>query len=438
MRIALWFVGLFGVAVALALFASGNGSTITVFWPPHRVDLSLNLVVLLLGLLFVLVHFALRALAALFALPGKARSWRIAHHERAMHGALLDALSHLIAGRFIRAKKAAELVLAREAAMTRGGEVGADATRLRVLAHLLAAESAQSLQDRSSRETHFQLALAQTTQSDAGVTRDGVLLRAVRWSLEDRDAAAALDWLDQLPSGVARRIVALRLRLKVARLANKADQALEIARLLTKHRAFSVVQAQGLVRALAIEFIATARDPEQLQGIWSRLDSAEQCLPEVACAAAGHLLDMGGLADTAFEWLLPVWERRVSSPETLSEEQKITLIRIMQSGFAAAQDAIDSVWLSRIEKAQMTHPGDASLQYLAGIACLHLQLWGKAQQLISHCIPRLHDTELLARAWLTLAELAQRQGNEAQAALAWKNAAHLSLRRSTEGVTGVL
>jgi len=66
MRVALWFLGLFGVAVALALFASGNGSTVTVFWPPHRVDLSLNFVVLLLLLLLVLVHLALRALAALF------------------------------------------------------------------------------------------------------------------------------------------------------------------------------------------------------------------------------------------------------------------------------------------------------------------------------------------------------------------------------------
>ncbi len=435
MRIALWFVGLFGVAVALALFASGNGSTITVFWPPHRVDLSLNLVVLLLGLLFVLMHFALRALAALFALPGQARSWRIAHHERAMHGALLDALSHLIAGRYIRAKKAAELVLAREAAMTRGGEIGADATKLRVLAHLLAAESAQSLQDRSSRETHFQLALAQTTRNDAGVTREGVLLRAVRWSLEDRDAAGALDWLEQLPSGVARRTVALRLRLKASRQANKADVALETARLLAKHRAFSVVQAQGLVRALAIEFIHTARDPEQLWGIWSRLESAEKHTPEVACEAAGCLLEMGGSTDTAFEWLLPIWERMVSSPESVGTDQKVALIRIMQNGFSAAQEAIDSAWLSRIERAQMSYPGDASLQYLAGMACLHLKLWGKAQQLISHCIPRLHDVELLSCAWQTLAELAQRQGDDAQAAVSWKNAAQANACSLTAGAS---
>ena len=89
MRLALWFIGLFGVAVALALFASGNPGTITVFWPPHRVDLSLNLVVLLLGLLFVLMHVALKALAALFSMPQQARSWRVRHQERAMHLSLI-------------------------------------------------------------------------------------------------------------------------------------------------------------------------------------------------------------------------------------------------------------------------------------------------------------------------------------------------------------
>ena len=429
MRIALWFLGLFGVAVAVALFASGNQGTITVFWPPHRVDLSLNMVVLLLGLLFALMHVALKALAALFSMPGQARSWRVRHQERAMHSALLDALLHLVAGRFIRARKSAELVLAREAAMTRSGEIWADAARVRVIAHLLAAESAQALQDKTARELHFQKALAQTALMAANGSREGVLLRAVRWALEDRDPGAALDWLEQLPSGVSRRTVALRLRLKVARLAGKTDLALETARLLTKHRAFSDVQAQGLVRALALEFAQTARDPEQLQSVWATLEPAEKNMPEVACAAAGRLLRLGGNAQVALLWLLPVWERMVGEVDGLSQDQKIVLIRVMENGFSATEDAIDTVWLSRIEHAQVTHPGDACLQYLAGVACLHLKLWGKAQQLIKQALPRLNDAGLLTRAWQVLAELAQRQGDDAQAATAWKKAAQATLHR---------
>lgn len=426
MRVALWFLGLFGVAVLLALFVSNNEGTITVFWPPHRVDLSLNMVVVLLGLLFLLIHLALRALAALFALPGQARSWRVRHQEQAMHATLLEALSHFVAGRFIRARKAALEVLAREAAMAGSGEGGAAAVRLRVMSYLLAAESSQALQDKAARDVHLQQALAQSAGLGAVGVREGLLLRAVRWSLEDRDAAAAQDWFGQLPSGVARRTVALRLRLKLARLARQSGLALDTARLLVKHRAFSEVSGRGLVRALALENIQDARDTEQLQRIWHKLEAAEQAMPEVACLAAERCLLLGGAQAVALDWLLPVWQRMVTTPDGLSQNQKITLVRVLEAAFASM---VDSVWLARIEQAQMAQPGDAVLQYLAGVACLHLELWGKARQLIKQALPRLHDHRLAARAWLMLADLAQRQGDAEQAAAAWQQAAQLAVRQ---------
>ena len=76
MRAALWLMGLFAAAVALALFTGDNDGTVTIFWPPHRVDLSVNLVLLLLVGLFVLLHLALRALTAALELPRQARRWR--------------------------------------------------------------------------------------------------------------------------------------------------------------------------------------------------------------------------------------------------------------------------------------------------------------------------------------------------------------------------
>jgi HemY protein len=182
---------------------------------------------------------------------------------------------------------------------------------------------------------------------------------------------------------------------------------------------------------LALEFIQTTLDTQQLETVWNTLEPTEQSLPEVACAAAGRWLRLGGATQTAFGWLLPVWERMVSLPESLTQEQKIVLIRILENGFSATDDAVDDLWLSRIERAQMMYPGDATLQYLAGVACLHLRLWGKAQQLIRQSLPRLKDAGLLTRAWQVLAELAQRQGDDAQAALAWKSAAQVTLHRKT-------
>ncbi len=423
MRAALWFLALFGMAVAIALFAGNNQGTITLFWPPYRVDLSLNLVLLLLALLFFTLHVALRALSALFAIPGQAQRWRIQHHERALHTALLDAMAHLVAGRFIRAKKAAEAVLARESAMTHSGETLAYSARLRALSHLLAAESAQVLQDRGAREAHLAQALEQASRHDAQETREGVQLRAARWALEDRDAPAALQWLDELPQGAARRTLALRLRLKAARMARKTGLALETARLLAKHRAFSQIAAVGIVRGLALEYVATAYDPDQLQTVWRQLDATERATPEVAIAACRRLLELGGDVVPALEWLLPVWERMVSQAGTLTDAQRVELTQALESCFAQAAGAPDAQWLTRIEQAQMSNPADAVLQYLAGITCMRLQLWGKAQQLLKQALPRLQDAALERKAWAALAALAEQRGDIAAATLAWKNAA---------------
>ena len=114
MRAALWLMALFAIAVASALFAGNNQGSVTVYWHPYRVDLSLNLVLLLLVGSFVLLHGAMRALSALLKIPQQARSWRLLQKERAMHVALLDAISHLYAGRFVRSRKSAELVVSLE------------------------------------------------------------------------------------------------------------------------------------------------------------------------------------------------------------------------------------------------------------------------------------------------------------------------------------
>ena len=50
--------------------------------------------------------------------------------------------------------------------------------------------------------------------ADAADAREGVQLRAARWAFDDRDAVAAMQWLDQVPHGAARRTLALRLRFR--------------------------------------------------------------------------------------------------------------------------------------------------------------------------------------------------------------------------------
>jgi HemY protein len=424
MRVALWLLGLFAVAVAAALFAGNNPGSITVFWPPYRVDLSLNLVLVLLLLGFLTLHLAWRALSALFAIPREARLWRLRQRERSMQQSLLDAFSNLVAGRFVRAKKAAESVLVQVRAIEADGDKLGYAARLQAVSHLLAAEAAHALQDRAARDQHRQAALGKAGE---GVvvpeTREGVQLRAARWALDDRDAAAALQVLDELGQGAARRTLALRMRLKAARMDRRTVAALETARLLAKHRALSPLAAEGVVRGLAIELLASAHDPAQLQKAWGDLDDTERAMTDVAVQAAERLHALGGDQVLGRQWLLPVWERMVAQPGALSPQQSVQLVRVLERGFSSVSGAPDNAWLARIEAAQMQNPGDPVLQYLAGVTCMRLQLWGKASQLLTHALSRLQDAALRRDAWRLLAELADRNGDQAAATQAWRNAA---------------
>lgn len=415
MRAALSLLALFGIAVAIALFAGNNQGTVTLFWPPWRVDLSLNLVLLVLVGAFVLLHLALGALAALFDMPRQALRWRTQQKERAMHGAVLDAISNLLAGRFIRARKAAEAALGQEHSLAAGGHAPVNGAQLRTLAHLLAAESAQSLQDRAAREEHLRLALEQGSARDAQETREGALMRAARWSLDDRDPEGAIGWLKELPQGAGRRTLALRTRLKAARLARRTAEALETARLLAKHRAFSQAAADSLVRGLAIDLLNGAHDAQQLQRTWLSLEPAERAMPELTIHAAQRLITLGGDAQVAREWLLPVWDQQ----HELGEALKVKLVRALETGL----ESIDADWLARIEGAQRANPRDSTLQYLAAIACIKRQLWGKAQQLMGQAATGLQDPQLLRNAWRAVAQLAEQRGDTDAAAKAWRRAA---------------
>ena len=423
MRIALWLLALFGVAVATALFAGNNPGSITLFWPPYRIDLSLNLFLVLLLAGFLTLHLAWRALSAFIAIPREARIWRLRQRERSMQLALLDAFSQLTAGRFIRARRAGESVLVQVRSLETGGDKLAYASHLRAVSHLLVAEAAHALQDRAAREQHYQSALEQATRGSAPETREGVQLRAARWALDDRDAPLALQLLDETGHGAARRTLALRLRLKAARMARRSSAALETARLLAKHRALSETAAHGILRGLAIELIDGAHDPAQLQRAWLELDAGERAMPDVVIRAADRLLVLGGDPALGRQWLIPAWDLMQRGDGAFSQQQCVDMVRVLERGFANYDSAPDVEWLSRIESAQLKNPGDAVLQYLAGVTCMRLQLWGKARQLLTQSLTRLQDVGLRREAWRLLAELAQQQGDVEAATQAWRKAA---------------
>ena len=408
-RAVLWLLALFGVAVGAALFAAGNPGTVTLFWPPYRVDLSLNLVLLVLLALFVVLHLALGALDAFAGIPGQARRWRLQQKERLVQTALVDALAHLVAGRFVRARKAAEYAIAMHTRPDAQDESHGRSLRLQAILHLLAAESAHALQDQSLRDKHFQQATDLLNIPEVSGTQEGIFMRAARWALDDHDAPAAAQWLERLPQGAARRTVALRLRFRVARMQGENAVALETVRLLVKHRAISASTGASISQALALELLLAGQDTSQILAAWDFLDEEECTLPDVALGVAKHWLAKGGDAAQSRKWLLPVWERMLQDHKALSLSQRLRLVRALEAGLLAQHEAPDVKWVSRIEAAQRAQARDPLLQYLAAVMCVRLSLWGKAQHLLRQCIATSADPEIKGDAQRMLASLTQRK-----------------------------
>ena len=427
MRAALWLIGLFALAVAGAWLADHNQGMVAIFLHPYRIDLSLNLFALGLVLLVAVLLLAQKAVSALLSLPREARRWRLQQKERAAHAALLDAYAQFMAGRYLRARKSAELVLAREDALRNAADHPlAHAAALRTVAHVVAAESAHALQDKVLRDQHLQQAEQQAQQADAAERQaltEGLHLRASRWLLDDRDAQGSLERLAQLPGAVARRTVAMRIQLKAARLAGETARALETALLLAKHRAFSPSASQSLVRGLVLELIASTHDDKALEKLWSSLPPAQRAMTEVAAEAAMRLVHLGGSAVLARQWLLPVWDTMKDAQPAWAPAAMQRLVRGVQSTLADVQSPDARPWLARIEAAQQARPSEPHLQYLAGMACQRHQLWGKAQTLLTQSVKGLQDPLMRRQVWCALAELAEQRQDAAAVLHAWKQAA---------------
>ena len=422
MRAALWFLALFGLAVAAALFAGNNQGTVSLFWPPYRIDLSLNFVLLVLLGIFAVFYAALQAIQGLFDITQQARRWRTQQRERNMVQALLDALTHLASGRFVRARKASMVSLAQESALRQTLGPLPASPALRSLAHLLAADSAHALQDTAGREAHLQGAL-QAVQEAKGSQQSelqvAIQLRAVQWQIDDRDPHGALERMAALGPGTGRRTKALRLKLRAAEQAGLHQEALHTTRLLAKHGAFSPVAANSLIRGLVTQLIRQTKDTPALERVWSELDTSEQTTPELALQASAQWLQLGGDNTHVRNWLLPLWGQWQHG---LSLDQKTRLVEVL----TLRTDTIDEAWLARIEASLQLHPRDALIEYLTGMACFNRALWGKAHKHLSPAAPRLQigaQTRLQQRAYMALAQLAEQRGDLPEANACWRKAA---------------
>lgn len=401
MRGVIWLVLLFVVAVVAATTLGRNDGLVSIYWGGWRTDLSLNLFVILVAGACAAVVMSAQAVNALVSLPRRAGQWRALRRERAAQAALQESLTEYFGARYGRARKAADQALA----LQPDSPALATDRRFTQLAHLLAAGSLHRLQDRKRRDQSWHGAL----NKEHGAADEAARLLAAEWALDDRDGTRALEILDALPPGAARRTQALRLRLQASRLARQPMESLRTARLLAHHQAFSPVVAQGLLRSLAADILETAHDPDQLRRLWSQFDAADRRDTQVVCRAA-HRAAMLGVPEDGRQWLRPFWERLSELPREDRESVALTLVEICTG--------IGSDWLPRLESAVQAFGHESAVVAAVGMCFAERQLWGKARVLLEQAAasPTLPARTRRA-AWRLLARLARQEADPARAAL---------------------
>ena len=416
MRAVLWLLLLFALAVVAAVAFGSNDGLASFYWRGWRVDLSINLLAILLVAACLVLMLLMRAATGLFELPRRAHEWRQMRRERSAQQALRDALAYTFSGRFGRAQKAARRALA----IRRETPSLEPDRQFEMLALVLAAQSAHRLQDRAARDAAIKDAFELGPRRGSLVTEpahEGALLLAAEWALDDRDAERALQLLNQLPIGVARRTHALRLKLQAARFGNQPVEALKTAHTLAKHQAFSAPAAQGMLRSLAFESLDTARDVDQLRRVWTQFESADRRDSFIAARAVSRAAELGAV-DEARGWLRPFWDRIA---ELSAEERAGIALALVR-----ATHGIGAEWLARLEAAAAKNPRDGAIALALGSALAERQLWGKSRQSLEQAAT---DASLPIRwrrdAWLRLAHLARQSSDTQRAADCYESAARL-------------
>ena len=107
MRALIWWIGIFALAVGVAMVAGVNDGYVLVVLSPWRAQISLNLFIVLLVVGVLLVHLLLKVIGRTLGLPARVASWRERRRRQKADRALHGAINALFEGRFSQSLKSA-------------------------------------------------------------------------------------------------------------------------------------------------------------------------------------------------------------------------------------------------------------------------------------------------------------------------------------------
>jgi len=345
MRGLLWLLLLAALAVGLSLAARYNDGYVLFVLPPWRVELSLNLLLVMQVAAFLLLYLILRTVINTLSLPDKVRAFRARRSYEKAAAALADAMWQLQEGRYSRA-------------ITSAGRAY-DAGHRPGVAALVAQRAAHAMRDDQRERTWRERA-----RHHDGEVHAARLMTEAELALEARDFAAAHEALERLAHSEGRHLAALRLSLRAEQGLGNWHEVLRLTKQLEKHKAVNAEQAAPIRQRAHREIITQMSDPRQLERYWNAMPAADRLDARLVQQAARTLAatgDCGTAARLIEDFLDERWESSV-----------IAIYADCEGGDTLAR-------IAHAEKWHTQHPRDEQLLITLGRLCRRQKLWGKAQ-----------------------------------------------------------
>ncbi len=377
MKYLAWILGLFAVAVVLAV-ASRNPAYVLLVYPPYRVEVSFTLFIGLLLLSFLSVYGLVRLIVGVLQLPAYVRNFRIERVQTKIRKLLDEELGAYFEGRYADSEKAA----------TRAMKLGDTSSFHRIIA----ARSAHELREYKKRDAYLSAAEGKT-EGDSTMR----LMTTGKFMLDQHDTRGALDALQELrDSGVKGHLGALTLELKANQQAGNWDEVLNVLYQLEKRGGIDAAQSSQLRQQAWLGKIRQQKDLKGLTSCLKDIPADFKRRGKIAATAARALIQHGG--DSIAQQLL------TDSLDAQWDSELVALYGDCQSGDVVAQIKQAENWLAQ-------HSQDAGLLLALGKLCLHQQLWGKAQNYLDASI----SISPSHAAYTALGELAERMGKSGEA-----------------------
>ncbi|WP_047395842.1 heme biosynthesis HemY N-terminal domain-containing protein [Chitinibacter sp. ZOR0017] len=351
MKLLLWLISLFAIAVGLTMFAQLNTGYALIFLPPWRMEISLNVFVVLLLLSMIGVYLLVQMGVELLGLPARVRRYQAAQAKEAAVKLERDARIAFFEGRFQRAAK-----LAAEA-MANSSEDDTFAVN-----GLLAARAAHAMRDFTLRDQHLEQLKARLGHEHLAtlMTKGELLLDERRYSEAAQALAAARELAPKLTN-------ALKLELRLRQREQNPEAVLKLVEQLAKSEALDEEQAGHIRVAAQLQLLRQhPMTPVELKEWWKKLPSSDQHHPQLAQAAAQRYIEQ-------------------EAPELAKETLEKALDADWNSELLPAYSQLKlalPVQMAQLQKAEewlKAHPRDEQLLLALGRLCRKRELWGKAQ-----------------------------------------------------------